>query len=313
MEKKIGILLTAALICCVLLGGILGFRWGEQHMALEKNEIEYGISEQDLHIYLVEWKDYPAWREVSFSIDGSISFITGQNGSIILDGLTNPDALEETQREHNVSTNGKDLIYFDAVTYVINEGAVRAAFPKVYNRNVIIDTVCNSFYIVFREEDTDYIAGSISPLDKAYKVWTGDEVQYFDTNIDAYLSAYTLSGTYADIRPLREKAQKEGVVLRKEEGNFLNCTVYNNGSEVWCYEAQLPHVELWYKGVWIELTSPFADNLMTVMIEPDQNRGFNVPEEIIMQYPTLIGGIYRLVIYGENEDFVVSDTFIVES
>ena len=70
---KMSILLTAALTCA-LLGGLLGFQWGEQHMALEKNEIEYGISRQDLHIYSVEWKDYPAWRELTFSVDGSISF-----------------------------------------------------------------------------------------------------------------------------------------------------------------------------------------------------------------------------------------------
>lgn len=116
----------------------------------------------------------------------------------------------------------------------------------------------------------------------------------------------------ADISPLREMVQKEGAVLKKEEGNFLNCTVYNNGSDVWCYEAQLPHVGLWYKGVWVELISPFANNLMTAMTEPDQGRGFDVPDEIIMQYPTLIDGIYRLVIYGKNDEFAVSDIFIVK-
>ena len=195
---------------------------------------------------------------------------------------------------------------------MINEGIVHATIPKIYDRNVIIDAVRNSFYFVFHEKDTDYVAGSIYPLDTGYKVWTEEENNYFDTNIDTYLSAFTLSGTYDDVSPLHEKTQKEGVVLRKEEGNFLNCTVYNNDPDVWNYEAQLPHVELWYKGVWIELTSPFAINLMTVMIEPGQNREFNVPEETITQYPTPIDGIYRLVIYGENEEFVVSDTFIVE-
>lgn len=307
---KIRSLIIAALIC-TLFGGLLGFWCGAQHMALERNGIAYGISGQELHVHSVVWKDYPEWREVTFTIDGSISFITGKNGSITLDGLTDPVAMEEIRREHNVSTDGKDLVYFDDVTYVIHEGAVSATIPKVYDRNAILDVVGNSFFMVFREKDREHIAGSIPLLDEAYQAWTEEEAGYSDTNIDAYLSAFTLSGTYGDQRPLREKEQKEGVILQKEEGNFLNCTVYNNGSETWCCETQLPHIELWYKGVWIELVSPFADDLTAVMVEPGQDRGFDVSEEIIMQYPALMDGIYRLVIYGENEEFVVSDTFIV--
>lgn len=134
---KIRSLIIAALIC-MLSGGFLGFRCGVQHRAMERDGIAYGISGQELHVHSVVWKDYPAWREVTFTIDGSISFITGKNGCITLDGLTDPDALEEVRREHNVSTDGKDLVYFDDVTYVINEGAVSATIPKVYNQNVIL-------------------------------------------------------------------------------------------------------------------------------------------------------------------------------
>lgn len=303
--------LIAAVLVCILSGGLWGFRCGAQHMAYGENEIEYGISRQDLQVHSVVWKDFPAWREVTFTVNGSLSFITGQYGSVTLDGLTDSDTLEEIQREHKVFSDGKDLVSFDEVTYVINEGIVSAAIPKVYNRNEILDIVRNSFYIVFREKGREHIAGSISPLEETYQVWTADKAGYADTNIEAYLSAFTLSGTYDTVCPLREKAQREGVVLQKEEGNFLNCTVYNNGSEAWCYEARLPHVELWYKGVWAELVSPFADNLADTMIAPGQNREFDIPEEIIAQYPTLMDGIYRLVIYGENEEFVASDTFVV--
>ncbi len=215
------------------------------------------------------------------------------------------------RREHNVSVNGKDRIYYDDVTYVIDEGTVKAVIPRVRSGNVIRDTVCNSFYVVFRERSADHVAGCISLLDGVYQPWTTEEADCFYRNMDAYLSAFTLSGTYEDTDPLRERASKEGVALRKDGGNFLNCTVCNNGSDPWCYGAQLPHVELWYKGVWIELVCPFADNLMTAVVEPGQSRTFDVPEETIMQYPALMDGIYRLVVYGENGDFAVSDTFVV--
>lgn len=320
MEKKDGnckmstFMIAIAILVGMLFGGLCGIWWGTQRAALEKNVITYGISGQNLHVRSVVWKDFPTWREVAFSIDGSISFVTEQNGRIALDALANPEALEEIHREHNVASNGKALVFYDEVTYVINEGVVSAEIPKIYHsyNNAVVDTVNNSFYMVFREKDTECIAGSIFPLQETYTVWTKEQAKYSDTNIDTYLSAFTLSGTYGGNYPLCERAQKEGVILQKEEGSFLDCTIYNQGADVWCYEAQLPHVELWYKGVWIELISPFANNLVIAEIEPGQNRGFDVPAETIMMYPALIDGIYRLVVYGENEEFVASEIFIVE-
>lgn len=325
--------ITAAVLIGMFFGVLFGIWWGTRHAAycirhdtddmthtpLEENEITYGISDQNLRVHSVEWKDFPSWREVAFSVEGSISFITEQNRRIVSDAFANPEALEEIHREHCVASNGKDLIYYDEVTYRINEATVNTVIPKVDTPYdiVVMDTVNNSFYIVFSEKDSEkeveYIAGSIFPFGETYTVWTKEQAAYFDTNIDAYLSVFALSGTYGGSQPLRERTQREGIVLKKDEGSFLNCTMYNHGSDVWRYETQLPHVELWYKGMWLELLSPYADNLTTAEIKPGQNRGFAIPDETIAKYPSLIDGIYRLVIYGENEEFVVSDTFKKES
>ena len=43
---------------------------------------------------------------------------------------------------------------------------------------------------------------------------------------------------------------------------------------------------------------------MTVKTEPVKDKKIDIPEETIMQCPTLIDGIYRPVIYGEYEEFV---------
>ena len=75
------------------------------------------------------------------------------------------------------------------------------------------------------------------------------------------------------------------------------------------YEDELPHIELWYKGIWIELKSPFDYNLTSKTINPLESTNFETPKEILDQYPTPLRGIYRLVIYGENEEFIVSNTF----
>lgn len=321
--------ITIAVLIGMFFGVLFGIWWGTRHAAyctrhdtysmmhtpLEENEITYGISDQNLRVHLVEWKDFPSWREVAFSVEGSISFITGQNGRIVSDAFANPEALEEIHREHCVASNGKDLIYYDEVTYRINEATVNTVIPKVHTPydNVVMDTVNNSFYMVFCEKDSEkeveYIAGSIFPFGEAYTVWTKEQATYSNTNIDAYLSAFALSGTYDGGQPLRERTQREGVALKKDEGSFLDCTIYNFGTDGWRYETRLPHIELWYKGVWLELIPPYADDLMTAEIELGQNRGFAIPDETIAKYPTLIDGIYRLVIYGENEEFVISDTF----
>lgn len=306
--------LISAVLIGILVGAFCGIWSGRQRAAPEHDEITYGISGQELHVQSVVWTDFPAWREVTFSINGSISFITDQNGRIVFQALANPEALEETRREHNVFSDGKDLVCYDEVTYEINAGKVNATIPKMHDRSHddITDTVNNSFYLVFCEQDTEYIAGSILPLEEAYTAWTKEQERHFDTNIDAYMSAFMRSGTYDRESPLCQRVQKESIVLKKEEGSFLDCTIYNHGAAVWRYEAQLPHVELWYKGVWIELISPYAEDLMTVGIEPGQSRGFDIPDETVMQYPTLIDGVYRLVVYGENEEFVVSETFVVD-
>jgi len=91
------------------------------------------------------------------------------------------------RREHNVSVNGKDRIYYDDVTYVIDEGTVKAVIPRVRSGNVIRDMVCNSFYVVFRERSADHVAGCIYLLDGVYQHWTTEEADCFDRNMDAYL------------------------------------------------------------------------------------------------------------------------------
>ncbi|MBD5470385.1 MAG: hypothetical protein HDR19_04545, partial [Lachnospiraceae bacterium] len=219
------------------------------------------------------------------------------------------NAFAETHREHNVSSDGSDLVYYDYATYNFNDGKVTVNIPKIYSSNPITDTVNNSYYLTFYENDADYIAGCISVLDTYYTVWTEDEIRFSDVNLDAYLTAFTLSGTYDTVKPLHQISSKEGISLRKEEGSIFAYTIENNTGSSWVYENYLPHIELWYKGVWIELNSPFSYNLMNSTIKPSEIQHFEIPEEIVSQYPTLFPGRYRLVIYGEDGEFIVSDVF----
>ena len=306
------IILVSGSIVFILLGILIGYLWCKSHVEQNGNILQYGVAEQNLTIQSITWKDYPTYRELTFSIDGNISFYTGQNGAIIFNNLADPNAFEETHREHNVSSDGSDFVYYDYVSYNFNNGIVTVNIPKIYSSNPITDTVNNSYYLTFYENDVDYIAGCISVLDTYYTAWTEDEIRFSDMNLDAYLTAFTLSGTYDTVKPLHQISSKEGIDLRKEEGSIFAYTIENNTESSWVYENHLPHIELWYKGVWIELISPFGYNLMNSTIDPLETQHFETPEEIVSQYPTLFPGQYRLVIYGEDGEFIVSDVFSVQ-
>lgn len=285
----------------VLLGFLFGYWRGSQHTSLQEKIPQYGVVEQNLSIQSVLWKDYPAYRELTFRIEGTILFHTKTNGMIIFNYLEEPDMLNESSRKH--------LQSYDEVIYNFNNGKVIINIPKIVQDNAIRFITDNSFYLTFHEEDDAYIAGCISVEDTNYVPWTEEEIRNAGVNLDAYLSAFSLSRTYDSTKPLHQKPPKAGITLDKEEGNVLSCILYNNTEQDWQYAQSLPHIELWYKGIWIELNSPFDNNLTLGTLQPSETKRFAPPKETVEQYPTLFPGIYRLVIYGEHDEYIASDPF----
>lgn len=293
----------------LFIGAWIGSLWYKQHMSLRENVLEYGVTEQDLRIGDVLWKDYPSYRGLTFTIDGMISFRLPRNVTVCLDGLADTEMLQEKSREHCVSSNGTDVLYYDLVSYYLNDGKVSANIPKIYQDNIICSVKDNSYYLTFDDGDMEYCVGCISLLDTEYVSWTADEIKYADVNLNAYLPAFQLSGTYDIVKPLHQKSPKKGIILEKKGGNGFQYAIYNQTLENWCYESQLPHIELWYKGIWIELVSPFDYNLTSEMINASEIKEYEIPEKLMSQYSAFLEGIYRLVIYGENQEFIVSDIF----
>lgn len=77
--------------------------------------------------------------------------------------------------------------------------------PKLHDsyNNVAVDTVNNSFYMVFVKKEQK-------------KKW-----KKRCTNIDAYLSAFTLGRTYDGNQPLRKRTQKNNILLKKKRAASL--------------------------------------------------------------------------------------------
>lgn len=92
----------------------------------------------------------------------------------------------------------------------------------------------------------------------------------------------------------------------------MNCTICNESDAAWSFRADLPSLELWYKGAWIEVPSPYDSALMVNTCDANDSYELTIPTDINDRYPSLYPGIYRLVIYGTEEDYAVSDCFVVE-
>lgn len=312
IKSKKWIMLLLMLMFFMLLGALLGYTWCKRHMTVKKSALQYGIAEQRLSVQSVLWKDYPAYRGLTFTISGTISFYTKPDGAVLFNDLADSAAFAETGREHKALRNEGGLLCYDYVTYNFRDGEVTVSIPKKYSDNPIAFTINNSYYLTFYEDGSDYIAGWISMPDTEYMSWTEEESRNSAVNLEAYLSAFALSNTYDSVNPLRQRTPKAGISLKQEGENYLSCHMYNGSMDDWNYENQLPHIELWYKGVWMEFIPPFDYNLTNAVIKPLETRQFEVPKEIIEQYSTLFPGIYRLVIYGEHEEFIVSDAFFYD-
>ena len=115
------IILVLGAIVFILLGILIGYLGCKSHVTQNDNILQYGVVEQNLSIQSISWKNYPTYRELTFSINGNISFYTGLNGAITFNNLANPNAFEETHREHNVSSDGSDFVYYDYATYNFND------------------------------------------------------------------------------------------------------------------------------------------------------------------------------------------------
>ncbi len=303
-------ILIAGAFVLLFIGAEIGNWRSSRYRILQDNILEYGVAEQDFSIRNVSWKEYPSYRELAFTIDGMISFRLHQDGTVTLDGLADSSVFREIDREHCVSSDGNDVLYYDLVSYSLSEGKITVNLPKIYHDNAIRFIKENSYYLTFHDNDMDYTVGCISCMDTKYTPWNADEIKYAAVNLDAYLPAFILSGTYDSVNPLHQRSPKDGVILNKKGGSGFHYTIHNDMSNDWCYENQLPHIELWYKGIWIELISPFDYNLTNNILHASETKESEIPKELIKQYPETFQGIYRLVIYGENQEFIVSDTFL---
>ena len=307
-----GFILFLFLFIGIVIGVKLGTKWS-YNMEERQNQAQlfhYGVVENDITVTDIEWQEFPNWRNVSCIVQGSFSVNIPKDADITFADLANTDSIKETTREHQVFSDGKELIYYDYVTYEVESGLLEVTGLLKEKDNEIV-AATKGYKVSLTWENGEYFLGYISPLSEVFEVWTDQQNEFAGQNITPYLNTFALSRTYVDTNILCSISVADNMKLSKREGGLLDCTLKNEGTVDWTYSTELPALEMWYKGVWIELKTKW-DNALIVKNCPGMKQEEMVfPEEITDAYPDLFPGLYRLVIYGTEGDCAISETFLI--
>lgn len=271
-------------------------------------DFRYGMADCDIAVTDVEWKEFPVWNNITCKIQGNLVVYVPAGAEAEIKDLQNKDSLKETERETKVLTDENGRFFYDEVTYEIEEGIIRAEGLIKVSDNVIENAARGYRAEVVWEDGKDCL-GCILPLNDTFLTWNSLQNEYSDRSVKPYLSAFRLSRTYSDTKTFSSLKEAETIKLIKKEGGIWDCIIQNEGTESWTFCAERPAVEMWYSGVWIELDTGIDSILMTSVCLPGDEFDITVPAEEGKDYKNLLPGLYRLVIYGTEEDYAATNIF----
>lgn len=273
----------------------------------------YGVTDSDLTVRDIVWKDYPGWKTVSFQADGNITLQVPAGANIVIGGLAEA-ALQEKSRE-TAEVAGEA---YDVVELEIQQATVEDKVSEVKEQDDILKATRGYHWKVLwsgekatsKLTEGEYIIGCIMPQGTEMQLWSAEENQYAERNLQPYFEVFRLSRTYTDATAQNTYPLAEGIELKKLEGDVFCFELTNKNKEDWFYHPVLPAVELWYDGVWIEVESPYAETAMASRLRASETVAMRKSDKEV-NYPYLFPGLYRLVYYGEDGDCVISDVFEV--
>lgn len=303
------------LVIGITVGAILGGKWAADRNVLweQTSDFAYGLVENNVDVTDIVWQEFPGYRNLSCEIQGTFEINVPKNAEVAVADLQEESAMKEIRRDHRVLSDGTALLYYDNVTYEIGSGNI-AATGILKNRESDIGAAVSGYRVgIFWETDEEIYLGYVAPKSQSFQKWDMKKNTYADVNLSPYLNAFKLSRTYENGNVLSVKKTADNVSLIKEEGGLLNCVIDNQGDFDWNYSADLPSLEMWYRGVWIELTSEFASNLTVQTCPQGERRELMIPKKTTDRYPDLFPGLYRLVVYGTDDDYIATDKFVIST
>lgn len=261
---------------------------------------EYGVINNELKATEVEWTDFPAWRQFSCELNGCFTLQLPHKKSISIMGMEGESVLKEIKRSSHLQGVATKPAIYDEVTYQIDQWNVTSEnIPK--GQNEIADALAG-YYLEAYCESERFILGYVLPMKQDMELWGELENRYKEQRIDPYLSAFELSDTYDMIR-------NDEFVLIRGENQVLSCSIQNTGQKIWYFQDDLPQIEMWYQGVWLVLDDGVDSTCMLKECAPGEQIEISIPMDIEEKYNNILTGIYRIVIKGTENDYIVSDYF----
>lgn len=303
MSKQRKTVTFLALVLGIIIGtaGTYAWMYIRQECQVQAENI-YGIVENQLSASHIVWEEYPSFRKVACQIDGTFQVQLPVDGKLVVVGLKDESMLREQKREQK-----KD---YDLVTYQIEQGEILSSnLVKMYGSE--IERATQGYVLEAVSDENAYALGYILPMSETFSTWTSQEAAQYGKNYTPYLGGFTLSSTYVDREVFTPLQVAESIELSHQEGGILDCILHNNGTEDWTYIADLPVLEIWYNGVWLELNDGIDSTALAASCAAGESKEIAILEENLKNYPDCIPGLYRLVIYGQNE-CAVSDVFIIQ-
>lgn len=301
------------LVIGIIAGAIFGGKWaaGRNELREQISGFAYGLVENNVDMTDIVWREFPGYRNLSCEIQGTFEINVPKNAEVAVADLQEESAMKEIRRDHRVLSDGTELLYYDNVTYEIGSGNI-AATGILKNRESDIGSAVSGYRVgISWETDEKIYLGYLAPESQNFQKWDMEKNTYADVNLSPYLDAFKLSHTYEDGSDLSVKKAADNVSLTKEEGGLLDCVLDNQGKLDWSYRADLPSLEMWYQGVWIELTSDFASNAIAITCPAGERRELVIPKKTTDSYPDLFPGLYRLVIYGTEDDYIATEGYVI--
>lgn len=307
-HKKILFLLSFVFICGIIAGLLIENLWRVNKLNLKENNnsFYYGIESQNLTVSNVSWQEYSSFRKVSFTMDGEFVINVPHNCICLINDIMDNSNLKEVNREMYYVSDGNNLVAYDQVYYKLNNAKIQSE-GIVKGEDAIHDAISGYRLVVIFGEDSE-VLGYLPPLKDSFLEWSKEENYFTNNDYEIYLDNFKLSKTYS----VNTNQSTEDIKLIKKEGSVLDCIIDNtNGNSDWMYNSQLPMIELFYQGAWIEVNSPFDSNLIVSVCCQGEVKEINVPNDTIIQYSYFLPGIYRLVLWGTDGDYIVTDSFVI--
>lgn len=312
-----GIHIVGILIIGIFLGIFLGSfgasRWYKTRNEIieSSSEFSYGTESQELNISQIDWQEYFEYRKVSFTVDGEFIVNVPSNAECTISDIVDAGCIEEESRQKFFLSDGDDLIAYDRVCYRLNNAVIRSTGLLKFKDE--IEDAVSGYRLKAVYDDGEIILGYIAPMDDNFSAWTKEYNYFSNNNYETYLDKFKLSKTYTLDNAEKINESTDNIRLKKKDGGVLDCVIDNtDGVADWEYMADLPTLELWYQGVWIEVDSPFDSNLTALTCHKGENVDISVPEETMAHFSYFLPGIYRLVVWGTDGDYIVTDTFNIE-